>query len=102
MRDTPSCEMCRASAMHSCVSSCEVIGNLPLDEQQDVAAQAARLIEEEMTLRDLRKASTTKDRRFGDGGGSIGSVKALCSKAKTFGRFALAMSRKAHFAKPEI
>jgi transcriptional regulator with XRE-family HTH domain len=34
----------------------EVIGDLPPDQQQDVAAAAARLIEEEMTLRDLRRA----------------------------------------------
>ncbi|MDR3554158.1 MAG: XRE family transcriptional regulator [Syntrophobacteraceae bacterium] len=34
----------------------EVIKGLPLDQQQEIEAQATRLIEEEMTLRDLRKA----------------------------------------------
>ena len=34
----------------------EVIRSLPPDQQQDIEARAARLIEEEMTLRDLRKA----------------------------------------------
>jgi hypothetical protein len=29
---------------------------LPFDQQHEVEAQAAQLIEEEMTLRDLRKA----------------------------------------------
>jgi hypothetical protein len=34
----------------------EVIGGLPLDQQRVIEACAAELIEEEMTLRDLRKA----------------------------------------------
>jgi DNA-binding XRE family transcriptional regulator len=34
----------------------EVIAGLPADQQQDIAAKAAQLIEDEMTLRDLRKA----------------------------------------------
>ena len=34
----------------------EVIRGLPLDQQRDIAAKAAQLIAEEMTLRDLRKA----------------------------------------------
>jgi DNA-binding XRE family transcriptional regulator len=34
----------------------DVIKGLPLDQQQEIEAQAARLIEEEITLRDLRKA----------------------------------------------
>lgn len=34
----------------------EVIGGLPPDQQREIASQAARLIEAEMTLRDLRKA----------------------------------------------
>jgi hypothetical protein len=44
----------------------EVIASLPLDEQQDVAAQAARLIEEEMTLRDLRKAHELTQERIAE------------------------------------
>jgi DNA-binding XRE family transcriptional regulator len=34
----------------------EVIRGLPLDQQREIAARAAELIEEETTLRDLRKA----------------------------------------------
>ena len=34
----------------------DVIQGLPVDQQQEVAARAQRLIEDEMTLRDLRKA----------------------------------------------
>ena len=34
----------------------DVIKGLPLDQQLEVEAQSARLIEEEITLRDLRKA----------------------------------------------
>jgi transcriptional regulator with XRE-family HTH domain len=34
----------------------EVIKALPLDQQQEIEARAARLIDEELTLRDLRKA----------------------------------------------
>jgi len=33
-----------------------VIAGLPRDQQKEIAAQAARLIEDELTLRDLRKA----------------------------------------------
>jgi transcriptional regulator with XRE-family HTH domain len=44
----------------------EVIESLPLDEQQDVGAQAARLIEEEMTLRDLRKAHELTQERIAE------------------------------------
>jgi len=35
----------------------DMIAGLPVDQQRDVEAQASRLIEEEMTLRDLRKSS---------------------------------------------
>jgi regulator of replication initiation timing len=38
---------------------------LPVDQQQEVAAQAQRLIEDEMTLRDLRKAHETHARTHG-------------------------------------
>jgi hypothetical protein len=34
----------------------DMIAGLPVDQQREVEAQAARLIEEETTLRDLRKA----------------------------------------------
>ena len=34
----------------------DMIAGLPLDQQREVEAEAARLIEEEMTLRELRKA----------------------------------------------
>jgi len=44
----------------------EVIESLPLDEQQDVEAQAARLIEKEMTLRDLRKARELTQERIAE------------------------------------
>src|ERR1700679_2637440 len=44
----------------------EVIGGLPEDQQNDVAAQAARLIEEEMTLRDLRKAHEFTQKRIAE------------------------------------
>jgi transcriptional regulator with XRE-family HTH domain len=44
----------------------EVMAGLPLDEQQEVAAQAARLIEEEMTLRDLRKAHELTQERIAE------------------------------------
>lgn len=41
----------------------DVIKGLPLDQQQEVETQAARLIEEEISLRDLRKAhDLTQDR----------------------------------------
>jgi len=44
----------------------KVIESLPLDEQQEVAAQAAGLIEEEMTLRDLRKAHELTQQRIAE------------------------------------
>ena len=44
----------------------EVIRSLPLDQQQDIEAQAARLIEEEMTLRDLRKAQEFTQARIAE------------------------------------
>ena len=34
----------------------EVIGSLPSDQQEEIAVAASQLLEEEMTLRDLRKA----------------------------------------------
>lgn len=34
----------------------DMIAGLPVDQQREVEAQAARLVEAEMTLRDLRKA----------------------------------------------
>lgn len=44
----------------------DVIKGLPLDQQQEVAAQAARLIEDEMTLRDLRKAHELTQERMAE------------------------------------
>ncbi|MBF0178838.1 MAG: helix-turn-helix transcriptional regulator [Magnetococcales bacterium] len=44
----------------------DVIGGLPLDQQQEIAAQAARLMEEEMTLRDLRKAHALTQERMAE------------------------------------
>jgi transcriptional regulator with XRE-family HTH domain len=44
----------------------DVIKGLPLDQQQEVAAQAARLIDEEMTLRDLRKAHELTQERMAE------------------------------------
>jgi DNA-directed RNA polymerase specialized sigma subunit len=44
----------------------EVIRSLPLDQQQDIEARAARLIEEEMTLRDLRKAQEFTQARIAE------------------------------------
>ncbi len=44
----------------------EVIKDLPLDQQQDVEAQATYLIEEEMTLRDLRKAHELTQQRIAE------------------------------------
>jgi hypothetical protein len=38
----------------------DVIKGLPLDQQQEVATQAARLIDEEMTTRDRSPAKTEK------------------------------------------
>jgi len=44
----------------------EVIKGLPLDQQQEIEAQAKRLIEEEMTLRDLRKAHELTQERMAE------------------------------------
>jgi hypothetical protein len=41
----------------------EVIAGLPPDQQEEVAVQAASLIEEEMTLRDLRRAHELRQQR---------------------------------------
>jgi|ERR1039457_504005 transcriptional regulator with XRE-family HTH domain len=44
----------------------DVIKGLPLDQQQEIEAQAARLIEEEITLRDLRKAHDLTQERMAE------------------------------------
>jgi transcriptional regulator with XRE-family HTH domain len=44
----------------------EIIKGLPLDQQQEIETQAARLIEEEMTLRDLRKARELTQKRMAE------------------------------------
>ena len=44
----------------------EVIGSLPPDQQQEIAAASAQLIEEEMTLRDLRKAHELTQARMAE------------------------------------
>jgi DNA-binding XRE family transcriptional regulator len=44
----------------------EVIADLPRDQQQDIAARAAQLIEDEMTLRDLRKAHELTQERIAE------------------------------------
>src|SRR5580704_10413677 len=44
----------------------EVIAGLPADQQQDIAAKAAQLIEDEMTLRDLRKAHELTQTRMAE------------------------------------
>jgi hypothetical protein len=44
----------------------EVIGGLPPDQQRDIAAQAAQLIEEEMALRGLRKAYALAQTRMAE------------------------------------
>jgi transcriptional regulator with XRE-family HTH domain len=44
----------------------EVIAGLPRDQQQDIAAHAAQLIEDEMTLRDLRKAHELTQERIAE------------------------------------
>ncbi len=41
----------------------DMIAGLPVDQQREVEAQAARLIEDEMTLRDLRKAHALTQER---------------------------------------
>ncbi len=43
-----------------------VIAGLPRDQQDEVAAQAGRLIEDEMTLRDLRKAHRFTQERIAE------------------------------------
>ncbi|MBF0628894.1 MAG: hypothetical protein HQL91_11820 [Magnetococcales bacterium] len=42
----------------------EVIRGLPLDQQQEIETQAARLIEDEMVLRDLREAHVLMQERM--------------------------------------
>ena len=44
----------------------EVIAGLPPDQQRDIATAAARLIEDEMTLRDLRKAHELTQTRMAE------------------------------------
>jgi transcriptional regulator with XRE-family HTH domain len=44
----------------------EVISGLPLDQQLDIEARTAQLIEEEMTLRDLRKAHELTQTRMAE------------------------------------
>ena len=44
----------------------EVIAGLPADQQRDIATAAARLIEDEMTLRDLRKAHELTQTRMAE------------------------------------
>jgi DNA-binding XRE family transcriptional regulator len=44
----------------------EVIGGMPADQQRDIAAKAAQLIEDEMTLRDLRKAHELTQARMAE------------------------------------
>lgn len=44
----------------------EVIDSLPIDQQREIEALATRLIEEEMTLRDLRKAHELTQERVAE------------------------------------
>ena len=44
----------------------DVIRGLPLDQQHDIEVQAALLIEEEITLRDLRKAHELTQERMAE------------------------------------
>ena len=44
----------------------DMIAGLPVDQQREVEAQAARLIEDEMTLRDLRKAHALTQERMAE------------------------------------
>ena len=44
----------------------DVVKRLSLDQQQDIATQAARLIDEEMTLCDLRKAHELTQERMAE------------------------------------
>ncbi|WP_428488483.1 helix-turn-helix domain-containing protein [Rhodopila sp.] len=43
-----------------------MIGGLPPDQQQDITVASARLIEDEMTLRDLRKAHELTQTRMAE------------------------------------
>jgi DNA-binding XRE family transcriptional regulator len=44
----------------------QVIGGLPLDQQREIEVRAAQLIEDEMTLRDLRKAHELTQTRMAE------------------------------------
>ncbi len=44
----------------------DVIKGLPLDQRDEIETQAARLIEDEMTLRDLRKAHELTQERMAE------------------------------------
>jgi DNA-binding XRE family transcriptional regulator len=44
----------------------EVIKGLPVDQQQEIEARAAQLIEDELTLRDLRKAHELTQTRMAE------------------------------------
>jgi len=44
----------------------DIIGALPVDQQREVEARAAQLIEEEMTLRDLRTAHALTQQRMAE------------------------------------
>jgi DNA-binding XRE family transcriptional regulator len=44
----------------------EVIASMPADQQRDIAEKAAQLIDEEMTLRDLRKAHELTQTRMAE------------------------------------
>ena len=44
----------------------EVIGGMPADQQRDIATMASQLIEDEMTLRDLRKAHELTQTRMAE------------------------------------
>ncbi len=44
----------------------DMIAGLPVDQQREVEVQAARLIEDEMTLRDLRKAHALTQERMAE------------------------------------
>ncbi len=44
----------------------EMISGLPVNQQREVEAQAARLIKDEMTLPDLRKAHTLTQERMAE------------------------------------
>ncbi len=44
----------------------DIIAGLPVDQQREVETQAARLIDEEMTLRDLRKAHALTQERMAE------------------------------------